>query len=65
MMSWQKRDTGLSVECPFCGVQISAYISEPIRRKAELHHDPPMCKDFEDRREDEAFLDELRNKLIS
>ena len=59
-------DTLVAVYSARSAVAKSPHISvNLLRRKAELHHDPPMCKDFEDRREDEAFLDELRNKLIS
>ena len=52
------------MECPYCGVRISAYLSQPIEEdKAELHHDTPYCREFWDRHEDEVFLDELRGKL--
>jgi hypothetical protein len=65
MMQQHFRYSGYGVECPFCRKRIKAYFTAQEFESVipELHHDPDPCREFWEKRDDDAFLVDLRQRM--
>ena len=65
MMQQHARYSGYAVECPFCRKRVKAYLTAPEYEYPipELHHDSDPCREFWEKRDDDAFLADLRLRL--
>ena len=58
------RYTGYAVPCPFCGKALRAMLPQPLTTtRLTLAHDPEICREFWERRDDQPFLDDLARGL--